>query len=331
MKKRGSIKNYCENSQKNHWRRTQWNEVLRRTNGREAHQPILYLAGPNDQDRKIALDKGVPPENLIAIDRYLPNIQSVRDNGGIGICASDVLDLLWSWPKDRDVCAVMLDYCSGIEKNNVAVFDAFQLTPFLNSVVMVNLMRGRDPWSNSLRDLLKSVKLYDRVIGCSLIDGSERIIVDDPIHRGYQFLVFHAWDVWACAMGKGSAEAIESKEATMPYDDSPEWRSHIMKIMDSFNPKFYSYKSGHIVFDSCIFEPFKACHEARKAIRADPAEIDRFIEFTKYMGRPIKKEDILSHDRVDLAKQRGWVVKSLFRKVCAALAVRTTRLKRGYS
>ena len=31
---------------KNHWRRTIWNEILRRTAGQEKEKLILYLAGP---------------------------------------------------------------------------------------------------------------------------------------------------------------------------------------------------------------------------------------------------------------------------------------------
>lgn len=53
---------------KNHWRRTIWNEILRRTAGQEKEKLILYLAGPQDLDRKVALQKGVPDQNLVAID-----------------------------------------------------------------------------------------------------------------------------------------------------------------------------------------------------------------------------------------------------------------------
>jgi hypothetical protein len=45
---------------KNHWRRTIWNEILRRTAGQEKEKLILFLAGPQDLDRNVALQKGVP-------------------------------------------------------------------------------------------------------------------------------------------------------------------------------------------------------------------------------------------------------------------------------
>jgi hypothetical protein len=59
---------------KNHWRRTIWNEILRRTAGQEKENLILYLAGPQDLDRKVALQKGVPDQNLVAIP---------KDTGGV--------------------------------------------------------------------------------------------------------------------------------------------------------------------------------------------------------------------------------------------------------
>jgi hypothetical protein len=67
---------------KNHWRRTIWNEILRRTAGQEKEKLILYLAGPQDLDRKVALQKGVPDQNLVAIDVVMENVLRVRQGRG---------------------------------------------------------------------------------------------------------------------------------------------------------------------------------------------------------------------------------------------------------
>jgi hypothetical protein len=66
---------------KNNWRRTIWNEILRRTDGQEKEKLILYLAGPQDLDRKVALQKGVPDQNLVAIDVVMDNVTRVREEG----------------------------------------------------------------------------------------------------------------------------------------------------------------------------------------------------------------------------------------------------------
>lgn len=72
---RGSQKNYSFGS-KNHWRRTIWNEVLRRTQGRERDGYVLYLAGANNLDHAVAIEKRVPEHNLVAIDIRQSNIKS---------------------------------------------------------------------------------------------------------------------------------------------------------------------------------------------------------------------------------------------------------------
>jgi hypothetical protein len=63
----GATRDY-DVGRKNHWRRTIWNEILRRTAGQEKQNVVLYLAGPQDLDRTVALQKGVPDQNLVAID-----------------------------------------------------------------------------------------------------------------------------------------------------------------------------------------------------------------------------------------------------------------------
>lgn len=160
---RGATRDY-KNGPKNNWRRTFWNDILRRTNGREQSEFIIYLVGSRDLDRVIAVEKGVPTQNLVAVDRSITNIAAARLQR-VPAVQADAIDLLWSWPRDHRVCAVLLDFTSGLEFDNVGVFDALQRPPFAAATVMVNFQRGRDEYSNGLRaglDLTGLIRQQDK-------------------------------------------------------------------------------------------------------------------------------------------------------------------------
>jgi hypothetical protein len=153
MSLRGSERNY-RFGQKDHWRRTLWNEILRRTAGREKTEPILYLAGPQDLDRWVAESKGVPSQNLIAIDTKQSNVLSVKRLGLPAIDA-DAQELLVAWPHSRAVCGVVLDFCSGLEEKVMwRTLSALLRSPFSGATIGINFMRGRDPSTNEYRDII---------------------------------------------------------------------------------------------------------------------------------------------------------------------------------
>lgn len=291
MAKRGSGRDYKFGA-KNNWRRAGWNEILRRTEGRERHEPILYLAGPQDLDRQVASQKGVPDQNLIAIDTEQSNIDAVRSGKGPAVRA-DVLDVLWSWPQRRAVCAVLLDFCSGIESKNVGIYDAFEREPLRNAIVMVNFQRGRDPWSNQLREALAGAELLDSLVG--EFDG-----VESPKHRAYQFLLWHAWDCVATIAGRGSRTANHAGEARFPYvprgdPDRGGFLTMILGFLRQMQPRFFSYKSGDLTFDSVVFR-----HHAR--IVPTGFVLDELVE-----------------------REKAWREPLVQRRVSAMLAVRTMR------
>ena len=248
MAKRGAERDY-RSGQKNHWRRTIWNEVLRRTAGREKTECILYLAGPQDNDRRIAVEKGVPDRNLIALDVSDANVQSVRRNGGSAV-KGDMLDALWSWPEDRPVCAVLMDFCSGIEADNLGVFDAFQRPCFHHAVGMVNFQRGRDAFSTPIRQ--------------GLIDMG--VLPPGSKHRGQQFLSFHVVDWLSVVLYGGTSLEDRLADGTIHQErpcsrvcwpDSPAERATAEQLFQSclasLQPSFYSYSSGSLMFDSAVF------------------------------------------------------------------------------
>lgn len=311
----GSRKNY-NFGQKNHWRRTVWNEVLRRTNGAERTRPILYLAGPNDLDRAIAISKGVPPENLIAIDRDRMNVVATRKRGHVAI-ESDIADVLWSWPDNRPAAAVLLDFCCGVTRDTAGVLDAFQRRGLADAVVMVNFMRGRDAWSNHMRQLLDAAGLLKPLWKANLDDDSDPVcILGDTKHRAFQFLMMNAWDMWCSALGKGSASVYQPAESmAMPYippgaEGHDEWVARIGLIFSGWRPKLYSYQSGVLRFDSAVIDP----------IFGGAARLDEMTRILKAAGA-----DGVSLLSDHASRVSRWLVPSVARKITAAIAVATRR------
>lgn len=304
MKTQGSIRDYGSGVKSN-WRRAIWNEVLRRTDGREKTEPILYLAGPQDLDRKIAVQKGVNPQNLVAIDHYAANVQSVRKDGGLAI-DGDALDVLWSWPEDRRVCAVLLDFCSGIQYRNASIYDVFERRPLSDAVIVVNFMRGRDPWSNSMRSALEAAGL---LMPLWVQDkNGETVQIAEPANRAYQFLLNHALETVSVVMRGESLVPGPDGRAAITYVP-PEHPDHqrfvvvVSLVLNRMRPKFYSYRSGHLVFDSAVFSHTLAGDH--------PSVFDSGLE---------------EHYRELHGKHKQYRLPDLTRKIAATLAIRTRRL-----
>jgi len=308
MAKKGATKNYGF-GQKNNWRRTIWNEVLSRTAGKEKHQPILYLAGPQDMDRQIAIEKGVPPQNLIAIDRDTANVNSVRDGKAPAI-QGDIIDVLWSWPESRPACAVMLDFCCGITWDVAGVYDAFQRKPLRNAIVMVNFMRGRDAWSNSMREMLSEAGLLVPLWRHDDASGEMVCVHSDLKHRAYQFLFWNAFDTVQASMGLGSAQSDGGKNRyVFPEPDAdgnaePEMAAMVSLVYSGMRPKLFTYQSGALRFDSAVFQSMSRYLDKAEVFGVDVEEAERDInEFTRRYSEPPVK-----------------------RRIAATLAVRTQRL-----
>jgi hypothetical protein len=233
----GSTKDY-KFGRKNNWRRWNWNQILHRTNGREKTEIVLYLAGPDDLDRPIAIGKGVPSRNLIAVDRVFDNVAGVRARKGYAIQA-DILDLLRAWPPDVQVCAVVLDLCSGLwDRERLSRLCAlFMLHPSLqNAVLGCNLQRGRDAAANDVIQTLAGrpeirwpeiQKQFGTVVG--------------PKHRGHVFALYRAMEA-AFVMSAGCEQVYPN-----------------LKL---FEPAFFSYRSGVLVFDSVVMDAFTSHWES---------------------------------------------------------------------
>lgn len=61
------IENY-NFDEKNKWRIWNWNRIRERLTCKPRDALVLYLAGPQDLDRAVAMRKGFDPLNMIAVE-----------------------------------------------------------------------------------------------------------------------------------------------------------------------------------------------------------------------------------------------------------------------
>lgn len=288
----GSIKDYHYGT-KNNWRRTVWNELLRRANGREKTDPIVYLSGPQDYDRQIATQKGVPDLNLIGIDKSSANVRRLKSQAKLAIDA-DVVDVIRAWPVHRRVAGVLLDFCSGLEDRLwMPLMNCISREPFHESVVALNFMRGRDPSSNLMRSTL------------------DRCVIDHRTHSMIDISVFLGFPHVKCMTDLSRSPKNRALMwffgcfALSTHDDNDERFSEAsgLAFLELTKPMFLSYKSGMLTFDTVIFRPFTT------------------VDFpvVGWTNLPNRKgmENILSamHPRND----------EIARRIIATLAVRTRR------
>lgn len=311
---KGSNRNY-KVGPKNNWRRTIWNEVLARTAGREQTELVLYLAGPQDLDREIAEEKGVPRQNLVAIDKSLANVTMVRSGKGAPAIQADIYEVLSSWPNDRRVCAVLLDFCCGLELKAIGVYDTLERPALRSAVVMVNFMRGRDPLTNAIRARLTDPDSYP-MSPVHMIGGESTFYLSEK-HRALQFLSLHAIELWQAlerqhglaALGAVgiSLDSARAVELGFSADEQSElmrsaWMVFANRIFVALSPRFFSYKSGSLTFDSAVF-----------------------VSHASGFDDPRMPQSIAStYDLVVASKHQSDI--GTARKISAMLAVRTRRL-----
>jgi hypothetical protein len=204
-----------------------------------------------------------------------------------------------------------MDFCSGIEWGNGGAYDAFETKPLRNAAIMINFMRGRDRWSNEIRENLDRAGLLKPLWRTTLPENEPELVVEDTTNRAFQFLMFHAWDL-SCVMETGEARVPGQRgtrgEMLIPDDEQTvkEFNAEIGLILGMMKPRFFSYRSGQLVFDSAVFQS-----HARGLDRA-PAHLHE-----------IKKKAEMAIAQ-NIAKMRS---PELARAIAATLAVRTRRLR----
>jgi hypothetical protein len=225
------------------WRGWVWNRITERISKLDRPDAIvLYLVGPNDLDREIAIRKGFKSKNLIAIDRDEECVKAARRIGSLAIQAT-LEDLLVAWPKDLPISAVLADFTCGLDK----VMNFFQGAILASraihpeTVIAVNLQRGRDPASNPLREGLRAAKkrLSSGRLDNLYSDEFNDIFLDE-LHRGKQL---YSNFLYHCMMSFGP-----DRFKTMLLGFST-------TFLQQTKPVFYSYrqKVGMPYMDSVVF------------------------------------------------------------------------------
>lgn len=128
---------------KNQWRNRVWRMVAESMpNPRRA--TVLYLASDQDLDRDVAIRCGFAHANLIAVDMDRRKIDVLRSRGVSAVCGK-LDDIMFNWPNDWPVHAVIADFVSGVEQHVIDTMSAWRLLQaFRMGCLAINMQRGRD-------------------------------------------------------------------------------------------------------------------------------------------------------------------------------------------
>jgi hypothetical protein len=197
---------------------------------------VLYLAGAADLDREIAIRHGFKNLNLIAVESDKLVISSLRKKGVL-VVDGKIQEVIQSWRPSRYVDLLVCDFCSGWEPVVIdTLLSNMMANPsFFRSVIVINVMRGRDARSNERRQEI-----------LSRLSHSEKEIVGK--HRGRLIAEDFIKEV---------AETLneDCDDNTLP----PEARYDRLSLLKMMSPRYFSYRSetGQ-VFDSVVFRQYTA-------------------------------------------------------------------------
>lgn len=232
------------------WRGWVWNRLQERIHGslRRRDAVILYLVGPQDLDREVAIKKGFSNHNLIAVDLDQKYVNRVRKAGNLAICGR-LEDIVAAWPDDFPLDGIVADFTCGLDKSLLefqASLFASNAVQMGKTVIAVNLQRGRDPHSNPVRLAIQdsSNTRFGRANIAQLPAkpqywGDELVqIITDKLHRGRQcFSVF----LHHCRESAPPEAARQIKYAEV--------------FLHQTKPEFFSYRQreGMPFMDSVVF------------------------------------------------------------------------------
>jgi hypothetical protein len=231
------LDNY-ESSTKDTWRGWQWNRIVERLLGFRNLGPagkrmllrnktVLYLVGPHDKDRSKALKHGFDNHNLIAVDIAQARVNLVRKAGGLAIKGS-LHQILAHWPEDWPIDAVIADFCGGMTRSAGLLHSALVACKGARNgtVVSINLMRGRDAFSNELRsEIANSKSIYP--------PGTEHERDVDLLHRGRQWFI-SAIAKWQRYLGRDRCLDWYDQNGDMLAECENSYRSESGHVFDSF-------------------------------------------------------------------------------------------------
>lgn len=291
------IKDY-KFGQKNNWRRAVWNEIVKRLKAdgipiKEAL--VLYLAGEQDLDRKVAVEKGFHPDNLIIVENNRKVVKKLREEGKIAIHA-DLMDALFAWNIEKpEVNVLYADLCSGLEPNTAEIHDIVsQKLSFTRAIVLLNLQRGRDPRTNAIREMMED--FFGRYGGANTKHRCEQLLFSNSLEL-LNILRYGANKIYSSIFGK-----IRLKLPKRRIE-----RQALNRIIALHSPKFFSYYSNKTVMDSCIFQSIN--HPSH--LTQSPDILQKI-----FLKNALKEEWKIDEKTEQVKKQ-----------INAALAIRTMKLR----
>lgn len=153
-----------KNGMKGNWRRTIHNRIVDLLAVKPSEAVVLYLAGIQDLDRAEFLRRGFKSNNLICVEKHKRTASEIRSNRKL--CIESELGQVISACRRFPVHVVLGDFCCGLELSVVSLIDQMIENPCFNgSVVVFNVMRGRDPNSKQFRALFPETKHRGQMLG----------------------------------------------------------------------------------------------------------------------------------------------------------------------
>lgn len=185
---------------------------------------VLYLSGAEDLDREVAVSLGFSPNNFISVEAHKETAILLKKKNVTTINGT-INNVLQAVNRQFDV--VFLDLCCGITENTYQTASELIVTnavDFINgSCIYINLLRGRDGASNSVRDYISNLCINP-------------FSKDNIKHRGFHFLM-----LMITRRSELERDVVNKHDAT-GYDFLP----------DIGCMKLDSYKSGKQYMDSLL-------------------------------------------------------------------------------
>jgi len=240
--------------EKNRWRRMMWQRIVARLkrHGVDASTALcLYLPGPQDLDRAVALKKGFAWNNLVAVDIDESNVERLRASGKLAV-TGDLVEVLFAWKHRVKPAVIYADFCSNFDPKLIRQLaqlwflggdDGTYMAA--NTVVLLNFQRGRER-ENSVAKYLAEEDLFAKRFARDFSHG-------DLKHRGMQFLVFLM----------AAMQEIE-REMDGPVVSGVNGRNETdrgVATIRTFAPECFSYRGKHIQMDSVLLTRTLAVEE----------------------------------------------------------------------
>jgi len=254
---------------KNNWRRWVWNRISERYRKPKSEAIIVYLAGTEDLDRKIALEHGFKPYNMIAVDRDINVVEALRTKGALAI-QGDLFEVLKGFSGTQCRINILIaDICCGVSD------DIYNFAKYMVEDETANIFdfeTGIDTESDFFDENDESLESFNKlteiafkdekypVIMFNLMRGRDKGIILDEFkqanikHRGELLIET------MCKIRKQAAEVIFNRVAKNENRELNELeKSYISNMhaccLEETSPDYTSYKScyGNIVMDSVVF------------------------------------------------------------------------------